>query len=150
MDLRRPWDAEKQRVKKMASVGPEIVQMFEEELMEIELHVKKELEKSKTKGPGFTKKPICERQDMLRKESKSFANGPKLLLYDSDRVSVLRASCAYVQDFEASKGRSPTQWPWNVAMGELGRIKARSEGGQKQATLLQNLMQVGGLRRLPL
>jgi RNA-dependent RNA polymerase len=149
MDLRRPWDAEKQRLKKMAVTKPEIAQMFEEELMAIEQHVKKELENSTTKGPEFTKKPIRDRQDMLRKESSSFVAGPELLLYDPDRVSVLRASCAYIQDFEASKGKSPTRWPWNVAMGELGRIKARSVGGQQQATLLQNLMQVGGLRRLP-
>jgi hypothetical protein len=149
MDLRRPWDAEKQRLKEMAVAKPEIAQEFEKELVAIELHVQKELENSKTKGQEFTKKHIRDRQDMLRKESRSFVDGPKLLLYDSDQVCVLRASCAYIQDFEASKGKSPTRWPWNVAMGTLGRIKAGSVGGQQQATLLQNLMQVGGLRRLP-
>jgi hypothetical protein len=43
MDLRRPWDAEKQRLEELAETRPATAQIIEEELAEIEKHVKNEL-----------------------------------------------------------------------------------------------------------
>jgi hypothetical protein len=120
----------------------------ERELDEIEEHVRsvykdhrRALSPKKSSGSqkssvSFTELPIETRQNEIRKLSKKFVSfpPPKKFLMDDEEIVRVRASYAYKYDydlqvqFDKSKG---TSFPWDVAMRELGDIKARATGGHK-------------------
>ncbi|CAK5272930.1 unnamed protein product [Mycena citricolor] len=98
----------------------------------------KELPSSPAKSL-FTGKEITARQDALRTLSRDFASGPKLgelaTMADEGLVARLRASYAYLYDFEKKVHADGwSRFPWNVAMGELCKIKASSLGSHKVVT----------------
>ena len=86
---------------------------------------------SKGKSASFTDLPIEVRQDKIRKISKQFASFPlpdQFLMADEE-IARIRASYAYVYDFDQRKynGKSNfTRFPFDVAMRELCAIKARN------------------------
>ncbi|KZT10358.1 uncharacterized protein LAESUDRAFT_693936 [Laetiporus sulphureus 93-53] len=91
---------------------------------------------------AFTALPIEKRQDTLRELSRKFHSGPPvfgdsddessevLLHYSAEDVRMLRASYAYIFDYDNSK-RHWSRFPWDVSMRELCEIKARALGGTK-------------------
>ena len=85
---------------------------------------------SKTEKP-FISQPI--RQDKIRKLSKQFASYPpagRVMMLAED-IARVRASCAYVYDYEQRKSYSNnnySRFPWDLAMRELCAIKARARG----------------------
>jgi len=85
---------------------------------------------------SFTDLPIEARQDTIQKLSKQFVSLPppasgKFLMQDEE-IARLSASYAYKYDYERQFGKSTvTSFPWDVAMRELGAIKARATGGHK-------------------
>lgn len=116
------------------------------ELKELEQHVAKsysdhrgEVSNSPRKGKGsptkgksasFTDLPIEIRQDRIRKLSREFASFPKpnQFMMADEEVARIRASYAYVYDFEQRKYHFTyfTRFPFDVAMRELCGIKARN------------------------
>ena len=81
----------------------------------------------------FTELPIEARQDAIRRLSKKFASFPppgEFFMQDEE-IARLRASYAYKYDYERQFIKSGTGFPWDVAMRELGAIKARATGGHK-------------------
>lgn len=94
--------------------------------------------KSSTNSPNkkissnssFTDMKIEDRQDILRAISREFAEGPRDLEFFDERVnhlSLIKASYAYVYDREVAP-KKWTRFPWDVAMGALGEIKAKAKG----------------------
>ena len=88
---------------------------------------------SQTSAP-FTELPIEARQDAIRKVSRQFVSFPppgKFLMQDEE-IARLRASYAYKYDYDKWHSiKAGTGFPWDVAMRELGAIKARATGGHK-------------------
>lgn len=84
---------------------------------------------------GFTSMSTVSRQDTMRNLSKRFAASPSPddLLMSKDEIARVRASYAYVYDWEQRKERLPgfTRFPWDMAMRELCAIKARATGRWK-------------------
>lgn len=84
----------------------------------------------KTSVP-FSDLPIERRQDAIRKISRQFVSFPppgKFLMQDEE-IATLRASYAYKYDHYI--WHEGSGFPWDVAMRELGAIKARATGGYK-------------------
>lgn len=88
---------------------------------------------SKRKQVVFTELPITVRQDFLRSFSVEFASGPaNLLFYDDEKVRELRASYAYLFDWESQRSSAKwTRFPWDVAFGALCEIKSKALGPHK-------------------
>jgi len=87
---------------------------------------------SPKKGVSFTNLPIEVRQDTIRRLSRNFVSFPppgKFLMQDEE-IARLRASFAYKYDHE-TRTSGWSRFPWDVAMRELGAIKARATGGHK-------------------
>lgn len=77
----------------------------------------------------FTGLPIRVRQDVLRAGSRNFSSYPDILHPRYEWLCRVRASIAY-----SSERRTDGQYPYEVAMRELCRIKAESHGGGKPMT----------------
>jgi hypothetical protein len=78
-------------------------------------------------GADFSNRSIESRQDCLRQVSLEFVGGPpatETIVFSLEEVARLRASYAYVYDWERHCGGS--RFPWNVAFDELGEIKLRA------------------------
>ena len=148
-DLVNPWDRAMKKSKRFAT--EEKSNWMKCELEEIAKHVRSVYEDhrisfspkkaSSVKASSslksivpFTELPIEARQDVIRKLSREFVSFPppgKFLLEDEE-IARLRASYAYKYDFERQFGLAGgTSFPWDVAMRELGAIKARATGGHK-------------------
>lgn len=87
---------------------------------------------SPKKGARFSGLPIEVRQDAIRRLSRQFVSFPppgKFLMQDEE-IARVRASYAYRYDHEA-RCSGWTRFPWDVAMRELGAIKARATGRHK-------------------
>ena len=142
-DLVAPWNKAIELSNRWAT--EENSTRMKEELEAIAQHVKniysdhrgslaspnKGLRNSPKKAVPFTGQPIEVRQDTIRNLSKKFASFPppgKFLMHDEE-IARLRASYAYKYDHEMRL--SWTRFPWDVAMRELGAIKARVAGRQK-------------------
>ncbi|KAM6492722.1 RNA dependent RNA polymerase domain containing protein [Amanita muscaria] len=87
-------------------------------------------------GADFTNLPITRRQDILRKVSKEFHEGPKpeeMQVYTSEmEIARLRASFAFIYDLECNKRRRKwSRFPFDVAARELCAIKASAAGPWK-------------------
>lgn len=75
----------------------------------------------------FSQRNIEFRQDCLRRVSREFVGGPppaETFVFSQEEVARLRASYAYLYDWEKHGGG--TRFPWNVAFDELGEIKLRA------------------------
>jgi len=93
----------------------------------------KGLRNSPKKAVPFTGQPIEIRQDAIRKLSREFVSFPPsgTFLMQDEEIARLRASYAYKYDFENTRFSNWTRFPWDVAMRELGAIKARATGRHK-------------------
>ena len=92
-------------------------------------------------SPIKKEKPLSgeARQERIRKMSKQFASYPPAghLLMLEEEIARIRASCAYVYDYEQRKSYSSnnySRFPWDLAMRELCAIKARATGRFKTVT----------------
>ncbi|KAJ7136071.1 RNA dependent RNA polymerase-domain-containing protein [Mycena epipterygia] len=91
---------------------------------------------------SFTGRAIEVRQDVLRTLSRDFAANPKpdelSTIFDPALIARLRASYAYVYDNErntSENGKGWSRFPWNVALGELCKIKSSALGSHKVVTM---------------
>ncbi len=94
----------------------------------------------KKNSESFTDKKIEDRQDILRALSREFADGPSDLAHfvgeaHKDQLSQIKASYAYIHDREVSGAKKWTRFPFDVAMGRLGEIKAKETGSSKTVTM---------------
>ena len=142
-DLIAPWDRAKTLSKRLETEKKSI--WMKRELDEIATHIRgvyddhrsafspKKVSSGSLKS--FTELPIETRQDTIRRLSKKFVSFPppgEFFMLDEE-IARLRASYAYKYDYERQFGKSTggTSFPWDVAMRELGAIKARATGGHK-------------------
>ncbi|KAG2369444.1 RNA dependent RNA polymerase-domain-containing protein [Suillus spraguei] len=126
--LEKPWqDAQ--------SSNERAALTMEMELSEIREQVEKLREQHKKSiRPSFSGLKIERRQDILRSITRDFAAAPDIssfLFFSSEEVAKLKASYAYIHECSNTGGR----FPWDVAMRELGMIKARSLGPSKTVAL---------------
>ena len=143
-DLVAPWNKAIESSNRLATVDN--YTRMKEELEAIAQHVKKvytdhrsslaspskNVRNSPKKAVPFTGQPIEVRQDKFRKFSMDFASFPppgKFLSMRDEEIARLKASYAYKYDHEVRL--SWTRFPWDVAMRELGAIKARATGRYK-------------------
>jgi len=78
---------------------------------------------------------IERRQDRLRNMSSAFASKPTpgtIRYFSMTDVARVRASYAYHYDW--TQKSSPTRFPWDVAMRDLGLIKSQAHGSFKACT----------------
>lgn len=93
------------------------------------------------KGASFTSLRIEQRQDLLRKHSRLFAQRPRKFSsanpelstsFSDEDVDRIKASYAYIYDWEQAKVNHKrdkwTRFPWDMAARVLCRIKAQSLG----------------------
>ncbi|KAJ7268673.1 RNA dependent RNA polymerase-domain-containing protein [Mycena haematopus] len=105
------------------------------------------------KSDAFTDQAIEVRQDKLRLLSQDFAAAPTpaelCTIFDPVAIARLRASYAYIADFEKYKnGLGWSRFPWDVASGDLCRIKADALGPNKAVTMkFYERFKLGGERR---
>ncbi|KAI0065260.1 hypothetical protein BV25DRAFT_1913873 [Artomyces pyxidatus] len=133
-DLVAPWKAAEERARNNG-------EGMQAELEQIVKHVKAVRKEHKSKMIPtrsksvfhFTEMRIEARQDVLRALSRKFASEPSrgsLLYFSDEEMCRVRASYAYFHDWEEKKPTG-TRFPWNVAMRELGLIKAAACGDWK-------------------
>jgi RNA-dependent RNA polymerase len=144
-DLVAPWNRAIKLSKRLAT--EEKNTWMKRELEEIAKHIEsvydvhrdsfspKKVSNSQKSIVSFTELPIEARQDAIRKLSKRFVSFPppgKFLMQDEE-IARLRASYAYKYDYDKWQfiKSAGTSFPWDVAMRELGAIKARATGGHK-------------------
>lgn len=88
----------------------------------------------KGSGSSFSELPIEVRQNKIRDLSLRFNSFPttKEVLMSEEEITRLRASYAYVHDFEMRRSLNGfTRFPFDMAMRELCLIKARTSGRMK-------------------
>lgn len=144
-DLVRPWNKAVELSKRW--IREENNYRMKQELDAIIEHVKgvysdhrgslsspsRALRSSPKKGASFSGLPIEVRQDTFRKLSRQFVSFPpsgKFVSMQDEEIARLRASYTYKYDHEV-RSSSWTRFPWDVAMRELGAIKARATGRHK-------------------
>lgn len=144
-DLVAPWNKAIESSNRW--VAEKKITLMKEELEAIAQHVKKvysdhrsslaspskNLRNSPKKVVPFTGQPIEVRQDKFRKISKDFASFPppgQFLSMRDEEIARLKASYAYKYDHEVRLSWW-TRFPWDVAMRELGTIKAQATGRHK-------------------
>ncbi|KAG2159731.1 RNA dependent RNA polymerase-domain-containing protein [Suillus bovinus] len=133
--LEKPWQDAQSRVRRVKDSNEHAALTMEMELSKIREHVEKMREEHrKNVRRSFTGLKIERRQDVLRSLARDFSAAPDVssfLFFSSEEVARLKASYAYVQESQNTAG----QFPWDVAMRELGMIKARSLGPSKTVAL---------------
>ncbi|KAH9482728.1 putative RNA-dependent RNA polymerase SHL2 [Psilocybe cubensis] len=93
--------------------------------------------KSSGSGSSFSELPIEVRQNKIRELSQKFNSRPTKdeLFMAEEEIARLRASYAYVYDFEMRRGLNGfTRFPFDMAMRELCLIKSRAIGRMKAVT----------------
>ncbi|KIM46105.1 hypothetical protein M413DRAFT_16853 [Hebeloma cylindrosporum] len=139
LELGERWQAEESNGRFLAdldSLRRHIADLYNEYRTEMNSPRKQSRMSPSKKDKPFTSLPIEVRQDKIRKLSKQFASYPRsghFLMLDED-VARVRASCAYVYDYEQRKSYSSnnySRFPWDLAMRELCAIKARANGRPK-------------------
>lgn len=135
VSLMKPWQDAEVRARRVQHIDGDAATKMEAELSKIREHVKQMREVYKKNiGFRFADMKIERRQDILRSLARDFAAAPDLssfLFFSSEEVARLKASYAYTYD----SGLGWSQFPWDVAMRELGTIKARSLGPSKTVAL---------------
>lgn len=148
-DLCAPWEEE---VKRLDTIPDQEKAAFQrQELETIRLHVETQHKNRKTNQTAFTSRPIRDRQDMLRAESRAFASGPASIIYYRRKCVIeLKASYAYILDCNKSTN-GWSRWPWNVAMNELCRIKIDSgtTGSTQFRDDMAQFMKMSNFKHLP-
>ncbi|KAJ6631174.1 RNA dependent RNA polymerase-domain-containing protein [Mycena sp. CBHHK59/15] len=103
---------------------------------------------------SFSGRAIEVRQDTLRALSRDFAASPTpdqlTTIVDEALISRLRASYAYIFDQEQNQGHGKgwSRFPWDVALGELSRIKTTALGSHKAVTVgFYEKFKIGGGRK---
>ncbi|KAK7019017.1 dimethylaniline monooxygenase [Favolaschia claudopus] len=156
-DLAKPWNdfsdfvARQVRVDKkpkedLEKIGKHVEAMYARHTKEIKGY-------SSSSASFFTDAGIKERQDKLRALSYDFAARPKpgeelKTLFDEAQIARLRASYAYIYDHENNGSKGWSRFPWNVALGELCKIKASALGPQKSVVMqFYERFRLGGNRR---
>ncbi|KAH9939845.1 RNA dependent RNA polymerase-domain-containing protein [Amylocystis lapponica] len=124
-DLAKPWRDAEELARSLQEKYADV--KMTQDLEKVHAHVVSIYQTWKTLK-ALTRLPIVERQDRLRQASRMFHSGPEDLVYfNATTVMHLRASCAYVYDYEIS----PMRWsrfPWDVSMRTLCQIKATALG----------------------
>jgi len=135
LSLMKPWQDAELRAKRVKHSSGDAAMKMEAELFTIRKHIEKMREEyTKNIRFNFTGKKIERRQDILRSLARDFAAVPdpsSFLFFSSEEVARLKASYAYIHDL----AHKSSQFPWDVAMRELGTIKARSLGPSKTVAL---------------
>ncbi|KAI0264673.1 RNA dependent RNA polymerase-domain-containing protein [Gloeopeniophorella convolvens] len=155
IDLTKPWDDAETDIQQLIASQDEDLQRCGQKLRQaldaIKAHVVSAREaymtelskqnastsnRGKVQAAAFTSRRIESRQDVLRKMSQFFVSGPpedatRVITASGgkDAVARLRASFAYVHDYQEKPGGS--RFPWTVAMRELCLIKTRARGNLK-------------------
>ncbi|KAG2154722.1 RNA dependent RNA polymerase-domain-containing protein [Suillus clintonianus] len=133
--LEKPWQDAESRVRRVKYSNDDAALTMQTELSKIREHVEKIREEHKKNiRRNFSGLKIERRQDILRSLARDFVAAPDLssfLFFSSEEVARLKASYAYIHDCANSSG----QFPWDVAMRELGMIKAKSFGPSKTVAL---------------
>ncbi|OAX44361.1 hypothetical protein K503DRAFT_846492 [Rhizopogon vinicolor AM-OR11-026] len=132
--LMKPWHDAESRARRVKDSNGDAAVIMEAELSKIRKHVKKMREEHKKRiSPNFTGLKIQQRQNVLRSLARDFAASPdpsSFLFFSSEEVSRLKASYTYIHEAHISG-----HFPWDVALRELGTIKARSLGPSKTVAL---------------
>ena len=129
--LLKPWNDVKERVEMIRLLDRDHAARMDSELSRIQAHVDEHFAEFKTKiHANFTALRIERRQDILRKLAQQFAKNPgaPFLCFSEDELAHLKASYAYKIDPDGS-------FPFDVAMRDLGYIKARGCGPSKTVQL---------------
>lgn len=136
-DLSRPFEDAEARAKKLAETKGS--QDWILALDEVKRHVEsvrrlwatERLQLSRRSTGSFTDASIESRQDVLRKVSRQFAEGPLIHpgkeLWSDEEWTRIKASYAYVHGFQVS--RQSFRFAFDVAFGTLCSIKAHASGG---------------------
>ena len=134
--LGEKWKAEESNGRFLAdliSLQKHVASLYDEYRTEINSPRKPSRTSPSKKEKPFTSLPTEVRQDKIRKLSKRFVAFPPaghFLMMEED-IARVRASCAYVYDYETRKSYSTnnySRFPWDLAMRELCTIKARATG----------------------
>ncbi len=141
VELGERWATEEgnDRIKReLEGLKKHVARLWEENRTQMLPTPRKQIKNSPTKGKSaaFTDLPIEVRQDKFRILSKAFIAFPRpnQFIMADEEVARIRASYAYVHDFDQKKSSGTnnfTRFPWNVAMRELCAIKARATGRHK-------------------
>ncbi|KAG1866468.1 RNA dependent RNA polymerase-domain-containing protein [Suillus tomentosus] len=133
--LEKPWQDAESRLQRVKCNNEHAALTMEMELSKIRKHVEKMREEyRKSIRRSFSGLKIERRQDILRSLARDFSAAPDVssfLFFSSEEVTRLKASYAYIHECPNFTG----QFPWDVAMRELGMIKARSLGPSKTVAL---------------
>ncbi|KAI0053138.1 hypothetical protein FA95DRAFT_934567 [Auriscalpium vulgare] len=130
MDLVMPWKLAAARAKKIGEPMEAELKIITEHVEQVRREVKQRKEEA---AVHFTTMRIETRQDILRQESRKFASVPaegQCVYFSQEEVLRVRASYAYYHDWQQRWSR----FPFDVAMRELGAIKARALGSWKPIT----------------
>ncbi|KAJ7275086.1 RNA dependent RNA polymerase-domain-containing protein [Mycena rebaudengoi] len=154
--LVQPWDDYERFAEERRVLGDTAPRM---DLSIICQHVKsmswKRVLSHKSNGhKAFTDRAIETRQDTLRALSKEFQAYPTVAqmktIADPALIARLRASYAYKYDHEVNSNRGTgwSRFPWDMALGDLCRIKATALGSHKAVTnRFYEHFRIGGDRR---
>ncbi|KZT06039.1 uncharacterized protein LAESUDRAFT_680055 [Laetiporus sulphureus 93-53] len=143
-DLARPWNDARELARQAKEGKADGWQRKQKELDAIKAHVEAPAASQKGKAKEtevtFTGLPIDKRQDILRDFSIRFDQGPTstadgqpIFDFDKETIRRLRASYAYIYDYNRSSDHW-SQFPFNVAMRTLCEIKAKAHGPSKTVT----------------
>ena len=133
IDLGKRWAAEEKNTRmnqELEAIAEHVKCVYKDHRRSLASPKKASSFSSETSVP-FSERPIEVRQDAIRRISRQFVSFPppgKFLMPDEE-IARLRASYAYKYDHD--NWRTGTSFPWDVAMRELGAIKARATGGHK-------------------
>ncbi|KAF7349229.1 Dimethylaniline monooxygenase [Mycena sanguinolenta] len=137
------WDNDKRPKSDMTIIGKHVKEMSRRHSEEI-------------KSEGFTDRAIEIRQDTLRNLSHDFAAQPTPndlgAIFDPMLIARLRASYAYIHDYHKHEWKGSnmawSRFPWNVALGDLCKIKTDALGPHKAITMtFYERFKLGGERR---
>ncbi|KAL1675560.1 RNA dependent RNA polymerase-domain-containing protein [Schizophyllum commune] len=172
-ELTAPWREANERAARMRVASGS--GLMEEELQRIRKHVEELYEEyrevvrpqggspkkssprkstsPRKEGPFmFSDLPQAEQRRRMRILSTKFSSGPReLLTLGNEEISRVRASYAYLYDYEQAKsrGRSVSAFPWSLAMTALCDIKAKARGPTSFVTITTDFADNMRMRRFP-
>ncbi|KAL0067285.1 hypothetical protein AAF712_005683 [Marasmius tenuissimus] len=134
-ELAERWNNQ-QRREDMKKIEEHVIYMYNKHREQVNHNRRATASKAFMGAKTFTDQPIETRQNQLREMSREFAASPSLseVSLMKAELDCLRASFAYLYDSQVNKGRQNGGWtrfPWDVAMRELGAIKATALGPSK-------------------
>ncbi|KAJ6590543.1 RNA dependent RNA polymerase-domain-containing protein [Mycena vulgaris] len=161
-DLTQPWKSFKEFATKqeeeydfgpsqdLATIARHVEEMYARHGKDIKYQSLKKPSQT-SQSNSFTGRPIEVRQDMLRELSRDFAASPSpqqlRTIFDPVLIARLRASYAYVYD-NTKKYNGWSRFPWDLALGELCRIKTTALNSHKAVTIkFYERFKIGGDRR---